>query len=301
MSEKAWRIYLFPMIVGIALPCASFAQSTSPTKAKTPPGYVFDCTDVSIDFKDNPSLTNEEKLRLMDQALSESLSRFDSCQQALQNMRNQAQQQPSAQSNTQGSSASSSSAESASGGGMAANQNSSGQGEQSTAEQSSSSADNSMKATNTAKNAQSGSMVESVPSSDMTGTERANAEGSDGNEAATNVGVQAGGSGAPQGRMQNFESVASSQMAGTDKVEPKAATTDAVAISNIPNANGGGAGNAASEALSNGKVPEDIPPADNDSILEAQIRQAAMNETDPETKAKLWNEYRKYKGLKPVK
>jgi hypothetical protein len=46
-----------------------------------------------------------------------------------------------------------------------------------------------------------------------------------------------------------------------------------------------------------GKPPEDIPSADNDSVLEAQIRQAAMNETDPETKKKLWNEYRKYKGL----
>lgn len=57
---------------------------------------------------------------------------------------------------------------------------------------------------------------------------------------------------------------------------------------------------AATSALANGKAPEDIPPADNDSVLEAQIRQAAMNETDPETRAKLWNEYRKYKGLPPV-
>ena len=47
----------------------------------------------------------------------------------------------------------------------------------------------------------------------------------------------------------------------------------------------------------NGKIPEDIPPADNDSVLEAQIRQAAINETDPDIKAKLWNEYRWYKGM----
>ena len=52
--------------------------------------------------------------------------------------------------------------------------------------------------------------------------------------------------------------------------------------------------------LGSGKVPDDIPPADNDSILEEQIRQAAMNETDPVIKAKLWNEYRKYKGLPVV-
>jgi len=53
-------------------------------------------------------------------------------------------------------------------------------------------------------------------------------------------------------------------------------------------------------ALGSGKIPDDIPPADNDSVLEEQIRQAAINETDPVIKAKLWNEYRKYKGLPVV-
>jgi len=50
-------------------------------------------------------------------------------------------------------------------------------------------------------------------------------------------------------------------------------------------------------ALTNGKVPDDIPSADNDSILEAQIRNAAMNESDETIRKKLWNEYRKYKGM----
>ena len=49
--------------------------------------------------------------------------------------------------------------------------------------------------------------------------------------------------------------------------------------------------------LPNGKVPEDIPPAYNDDIIAQQFRQAAMEETDPVTKAKLWNEYRRYKNL----
>jgi len=49
--------------------------------------------------------------------------------------------------------------------------------------------------------------------------------------------------------------------------------------------------------LSNGKIPDDIPSVDNDSVLEGQIRHAAMTETDPEIRQKLWNEYRKYKGL----
>ena len=46
----------------------------------------------------------------------------------------------------------------------------------------------------------------------------------------------------------------------------------------------------------NGKIPEDLLNVDNDSVLQAQIRKAAVNEKDPQVRAKLWNEYRKYKG-----
>lgn len=46
-----------------------------------------------------------------------------------------------------------------------------------------------------------------------------------------------------------------------------------------------------------GRVPEDIPDAANDDVLAQQIRRAAENEPDPEKRAKLWDEYRKYKGL----
>lgn len=47
----------------------------------------------------------------------------------------------------------------------------------------------------------------------------------------------------------------------------------------------------------NGKLPGDIPAAENDDIIAQQFRQAAREETDPVAKAKLWNEYRRYKGL----
>jgi len=47
-----------------------------------------------------------------------------------------------------------------------------------------------------------------------------------------------------------------------------------------------------------GRIPADIPPAHNDDALAAQIRYAAENEKDPEKRAKLWDEYRKYKGLR---
>ena len=51
------------------------------------------------------------------------------------------------------------------------------------------------------------------------------------------------------------------------------------------------------QRLTNGKIPDDIPEAGNDSVFEAQIRTAAMAETDPDTQKNLWNEYRRYKGL----
>jgi hypothetical protein len=50
-------------------------------------------------------------------------------------------------------------------------------------------------------------------------------------------------------------------------------------------------------STNNGVVPEDIPQAENDDALAAQIRIAAEAESDPETRKKLWNEYRKYKGI----
>ena len=51
------------------------------------------------------------------------------------------------------------------------------------------------------------------------------------------------------------------------------------------------------KVLKNGKLPEDIPPADNDDIIAKQIREAALSESDPEKQARLWNEYRRYKGI----
>ncbi len=45
-----------------------------------------------------------------------------------------------------------------------------------------------------------------------------------------------------------------------------------------------------------GKVPDDVPDAADDDIIARQLREAAMQETDPELKEKLWDEYRRYKG-----
>jgi hypothetical protein len=42
-------------------------------------------------------------------------------------------------------------------------------------------------------------------------------------------------------------------------------------------------------------VPADILDGSDDDIVARQLREAAENETDPELKAKLWQEYRRYK------
>jgi len=42
-------------------------------------------------------------------------------------------------------------------------------------------------------------------------------------------------------------------------------------------------------------VPANIPDGSDDDVVARQIREAAMAETDPELREKLWEEYRKYK------
>lgn len=42
--------------------------------------------------------------------------------------------------------------------------------------------------------------------------------------------------------------------------------------------------------------PEDLPSGNDDDIVARQIREAAMNETDPQLREKLWEEYRRYKN-----
>jgi hypothetical protein len=44
-----------------------------------------------------------------------------------------------------------------------------------------------------------------------------------------------------------------------------------------------------------GGVPADIPDGRDDDIVARQLREAAMKETDPELRERLWDEYRKYK------
>ena len=45
------------------------------------------------------------------------------------------------------------------------------------------------------------------------------------------------------------------------------------------------------------RTPEDIPTTADDDIIARQLREAALAEDDPELRERLWEEYRKYRGL----
>ena len=114
------------------------------------------------------------------------------------------------------------------------------------------------------------------------------------NDNSDGAGEEAGNS-----KTENMgEAIASSTISGTElpaaKDDAQEESEDSLALQTINNKNGNYQG---SVSTANGKHPDDIPSANNDSALAAQIRRAAVNETDPIKKKLLWDEYRKYKGL----
>ena len=60
---------------------------------------------------------------------------------------------------------------------------------------------------------------------------------------------------------------------------------------------GGSRGNAPPTDGAKYPPPGDIPTGNDDDVVARQLREAAMREADPEVREKLWNEYRKYKGI----
>ena len=199
-----------------------FPQSIAYAEASL--GESIDCTDVSVDYLEDLTLTREERLRLMDNAFFQSLNKFELCQEAKKMA-----------------------AAAAAGGG--------------------------------AGGAGSGS-----------GNGSGGASGDSGNTGAKAGGTSAG------------ESVASSTMSGTETPPeyPSAEGAEAEGEDTLQNSQDTaekGNKTGGNMKRSNGKLPEDIPPAKNDDALAAQIRYAAENEPDPVKSKQLWNEYRKYKGL----
>lgn len=58
---------------------------------------------------------------------------------------------------------------------------------------------------------------------------------------------------------------------------------------------GGGFGGGAKGGGGPNTAPADIPDGSDDDVVARQLREAATNETDPELREKLWQEYRNYK------
>jgi len=135
-------------------------------------------------------------------------------------------------------------------------------------------------------------------------TAKAGGGAADGGEKG--AGDDSGDTGGEAGTISTGESVASSTMSGTETPEetPSAGGIEAGksgALEKSQDRDEGENINSGNKTRSNGKLPEDIPPAGNDDVLAAQIRYAAENEPDPVKKKRLWNEYRKYKGMTPEK
>lgn len=121
---------------------------------------------------------------------------------------------------------------------------------------------------------------------------------SDPTSASENAGAGGGGDAGSDGVSGNA-ATASQEMQGTEAPETFPETT-AEAFSDENDLEKPPGISQPSASAANGATPEDIPEANNDDAVAAQIRLAAENETDPEIREKLWNEYRKYKGMEIV-
>ena len=145
----------------------------------------------------------------------------------------------------------------------------------------------------------------SSSSSSSSGGGGGSAEGGGGSSADSASSSSGGGDGngsQMQGSSESSQSSPSKGISGTEKAsessqgasgkqesaEESGTQTDSLTSGNVEKNDKVG---------DNGRPPEDIPPADNDSVVEAQLRQAAIAEKDSQKKKKLWNEYRRYKGL----
>jgi hypothetical protein len=60
---------------------------------------------------------------------------------------------------------------------------------------------------------------------------------------------------------------------------------------------GGAGGGAPPPDSAKFPAPADIPSGSDDDVVARQLREAASREPDPAVRAKLWDEYRKYKGI----
>jgi len=292
---------------GVMMSAPVWAQSSSNTS------ITVDCTEVTVDYENDEDLTAEEQIQRMDDALDRSLSQYDDCQQGMSGGSGGGDETMSAEGDEAGGDGEDEAENEGSGDGEDEAENEgSGDGQE---------------------KADSESDGQEKADSESDGKEKADSEtdGQDGAQQKTATKEQSEPSNSMSGGgaqsktpkqkksslgafdewvKKNAQSSRSSGMQGTEPIDPSVWTkTDK---DNNPTTGGYGAPVDADEKTNtlppgqtqppfNGKAPPDIPAGDSDSVLEQQIRKAAENEPDPVKRQQLWNEYRRYKGLPPVK
>ena len=275
MSDWLSRSSFIAIGFALVLAAPAGAQSTSEG-----------CGESQIDYADEAGLTLEEKIARMDQALTRSLNRYDECQDEPEVEEEKSDEDANANPDagqaggTEGSAAAD------------ANSNAAGEGEGSSASTTTVAGDISGDDSGTEQPPVTPPLA-GLPSVSPSSAGREGPENPDSGSASAS-GLE--GDGDSFEARPGSRSQASSDIAGDERELPPAQQAGAAAEGDERVAT-----RSTPSVMRNGKLPEDIPASDNDSILEAQIRQAAVDEKDPELKKKLWNEYRKYKGLPQVK
>jgi hypothetical protein len=257
--DRLERKLVLALGLSLALSGAALAQGVTGADPHARSVVTDDCEAREVDYRDDESLTREERIARMDRAFTRSLNRFAECQ------------------SEQAATAS---------GGASGGGDSGGAGD--------------------AGNGESGSGGEglgagSVAASDISGSDAP--PGAPSTASASTAAGDIAGTEVPPGTADSSsETVAARTDPGTTSTpvtDPQVGGTSETDKEADP----GGTVPATRDVArteANGRVPGDIPPADNDSVLEAQIRTAAMEEEDPELRKRLWDEYRRYKGLPPA-
>jgi hypothetical protein len=117
-------------------------------------------------------------------------------------------------------------------------------------------------------------------------------------------GSESGGDGAGEGPGQNGDKSGAAGSAGSQGGQGSGGQGNGTqgngqGQGNVGNGDHGGGGGVGGGGARGGSgpntVPADIPDGSDDDVVARQLREAAMKETDPELREKLWQEYRNYK------
>ena len=241
-----------------------------------------DCPIVMPNFDDMFLLTREERIQLMDQALEDALSQVQDCRQKLTDMQKQNNQATSAASS---SSAVDSNSEADNEADSEADSEANNEVDSEADNEADSESDSTDNSENNAEAQQNKTQTQqtATPSSDLSGNEASEQSSVTKSSVVTEM----------EDASPSSPAIPNNELSGSDLPDPeRTAQPSSGEQSPTPTIIKDN-----KKVLDNGKLPEDIPPVDNDDIIAKQIRAAAQAEPDPEKQTKLWNEYRRYKGI----